>query len=128
MKKQILIYGAAIGILDVVIFLAFLYGTATDFSNVSFAVALFIPFVAYIYLETYLCDRFEMKQIVFAVCVMGVSFISLLCILFLTALTARNLLLLEGVGRVGMFVLYAYAGMVGLRLLWQLFRQLLQKF
>ena len=124
MKRQVLIYGTAIGILDVAVILAFIYGTITDFTTMSFAIALFLPFVAYMFLENYMCSRFELKQIVFAACVMGFSLLSILLILFLTALITRSFSVLEGVGWAGMFVLYAYVCMVGLRLLWQLIQKI----
>lgn len=124
MKKQVMIYGAAAGILDIVIFLAYLYGVAMEFTSVSFTVALFLPFVAYIFLESYLCGRYEIKPLVFAAWVIGSSFLSLVLILFLIALITRNFRVLEGVGWIGMFMLYAYAGIIGLRLLWQVIQRI----
>ena len=119
-----MIYGAAAGILDIVIFLAYLYGVAMEFTSVSFTVALFLPFVAYIFLESYLCGRYEIKPLVFAAWVIGSSFLSLVLILFLIALITRNFRVLEGVGWIGMFMLYAYAGIIGLRLLWQVIQRI----
>ncbi len=127
MKKQVMIYGAAAGILDVVVFLAYLYGAAMEFTSVSFAVALFLPFVAYIFLESYLCGRYEVKPLIFAACVTGASFVSLVLLLFLTAFMARDFRVLESVGRIGMFILYAYAGIIGLRLLWYVIWQIRMK-
>lgn len=95
-----------------------------EFTSVSFTVALFLPFVAYIFLESYLCGRYEIKPLVFAAWVIGSSFLSLVLILFLIALITRNFRVLEGVGWIGMFMLYAYAGIIGLRLLWQVIQRI----
>ncbi|MDO5574576.1 MAG: hypothetical protein Q4G60_11440 [bacterium] len=124
MKKQTLIYTSAIAILDAVVFLSYLYGRITGFVSLSLAVALFLPFVAYMFLEIHLCSRFGFKIPFFSMMVMGISFLSMLLFLLLAAMITRSLYILEGIGRMGLFLLYAYGCMVGLRLLWQCIQQI----
>ncbi len=128
MKKQTLIYTLAIAILDAVVFLSYLYGRITGFASLSFAVALFLPFVAYMFLEIQLCSRFGVKIPFFSMAVIGISFLSMLLMLFLVAMFTRSFYILEGIGRMGLFLLYAYGCMIGLRLLWQCIQQIRTRF
>ncbi len=120
MKKNILVYASAVISLAVVVMIANLIGTDVDFTVFSLPLELFFPFVYYIFIEDYLCNKFALKRWVFAVCVIGLSFLLLLLLLLVTAVFTRSFDVLEGVGWIGLFVVLAYATIIGLRLVWML--------
>ena len=90
MKKNVWIYAAAGAVLAMTMAGSFILGTAMNFQGITFPVSLFIPFVVYIVMETYLCDKFGLRQLIFALSVIGGSFLALLLILFLSALLTRS--------------------------------------
>lgn len=124
MKKNVWIYAAAGAVLAMTMAGSFILGTAMNFQGITFPVSLFIPFVVYIVMETYLCDKFGLRQLIFALSVIGGSFLALLLILFLSALLTRSFDILTGIGWIGFYILCAYGSVTGLRLFWILVQKI----